>query len=258
MTRDNRLSKQLSSSRSDRDRLGMPARIEGRLSNALPAPPASAVAAPAPSQEFSDTAKLEDEREQKKDESRGAMKAGNEAVKSGGEALEVQPAVSTEASEGMLGKAKEAPGPTPKAGVAGAGGAVGGIAKFASAKAARSRSETSTALYSPRWTLSADGTLQRSVNAGKTWETIPVASNAKFRALAALGPEIWVGGARGTLYHSSDAGEHWLQGNPAAAGKPLTADIIGVEFTDTQHGKLTTQEDQTWITTDGGQTWEVK
>ena len=108
----------------------------------------------------------------------------------------------------------------------------------------------------PRWTLSSDGTLQRSLDSGKTWATIPVAGNSVFRALAAVGADIWVGGSRGSLYRSIDAGEHWLQVKPASSGKVLTADIIGVEFTDANHGKLTTVDEQIWTTADAGRTWQ--
>jgi Photosynthesis system II assembly factor YCF48 len=108
----------------------------------------------------------------------------------------------------------------------------------------------------PRWTLSSDGTLQRSRDSGRTWQTIPVSRNTIFRALAANGLDIWVGGSAGALFHSSDAGQHWTQMRPVAGGEPLADDIIGVEFTDLLHGKLTTSRAETWITTDAGQTWQ--
>jgi Photosynthesis system II assembly factor YCF48 len=108
----------------------------------------------------------------------------------------------------------------------------------------------------PRWTLSTDGTLQRSRDSGRTWQTIPVANNAGFRALAANGLNIWVGGAAGALFHSSDAGQHWTHVRPAANGETLAGDIIGVEFTDTLHGKLTTSTQEIWLTADAGQTWQ--
>jgi hypothetical protein len=108
----------------------------------------------------------------------------------------------------------------------------------------------------PRWTLSADGTLQRSLDSGRTWTTIPVSDRTIFRALAASGLDIWVGGSGGALYHSSDAGEHWMRVQPAANGESLTADIIGVEFTDVLHGKLTTSSQDVWTTADSGQTWQ--
>ncbi len=108
----------------------------------------------------------------------------------------------------------------------------------------------------PRWTLSSDGSLQRSRDSGRTWQAIPVSSNTIFRALAANGLNIWVGGAAGALFHSSDAGQHWTQVRPVVNGEALEGDIIGVEFTDTLHGKLTTSTEEIWITADAGQTWQ--
>jgi hypothetical protein len=110
----------------------------------------------------------------------------------------------------------------------------------------------------PRWTLSSDGSLQRSLDSGNTWETIPVPTQAILRALAANGLDIWVGGSGGALYHSSDAGQHWTQVRPTANGEVLTADIIGVEFTDPQHGRLTTSAKESWFTDDAGQSWQKK
>jgi hypothetical protein len=108
----------------------------------------------------------------------------------------------------------------------------------------------------PRWTLSADGVPQRSFDSGKSWQTIQVAGNIAFRALAANDSDVWVGGASGVLYHSSDAGQHWVQVRPVADGQPLTADVVSLEFGDTQHGKLTTGNREVWTTRDGGQTWQ--
>jgi len=107
----------------------------------------------------------------------------------------------------------------------------------------------------PRWTLSSDGTLQRSLDSGASWQTIVVSTETAFRALAANGLDIWVGGSAGALFHSSDAGVHWTQVRPVANNEALEGDIIGVEFTDTLHGKLTSSTGQIWITADAGQTW---
>ena len=108
----------------------------------------------------------------------------------------------------------------------------------------------------PRWTLAADGTLQRSFDSGKTWEGVAVAQGATFRAISAVGPEVWAGGRAGLLYHSTDAGQHWTRITPATADATLAADIARIEFTDPQHGKLVTADGQTWTTSDGGQTWQ--
>ncbi len=109
---------------------------------------------------------------------------------------------------------------------------------------------------SPRWTLSADGVLQRSFDSGQTWQTIQVASNVVFRALAANDSDIWVGGAAGALYHSSDGGQRWTQVHPVAEGEVLSAAVVTVEFSDARHGKLTTGNRETWTTNDGGGTWQ--
>jgi hypothetical protein len=126
--------------------------------------------------------------------------------------------------------------------------------------ATESSSEHGNALISanlvPRWTLSADGTLQRSLDSGRTWQTISVTNRTVFRALAANGLEIWVGGSGGALFHSSDAGQRWTQIRPMGDGQILTDDIIGVEFTDDLHGKLTTAGQEVWITADRGQSWQ--
>jgi photosystem II stability/assembly factor-like uncharacterized protein len=121
------------------------------------------------------------------------------------------------------------------------------------------RSETASESILPRWTLSSDGTLLlRSLDNRKTWQSISVAGGVVFRALSALGPEVWIGGSAGALYHSSDSGQHWQKVEPAAGGRILVADIIALEFTDPQHGKLTTANHEIWITADAGQSWQLK
>jgi len=108
----------------------------------------------------------------------------------------------------------------------------------------------------PRWALTADGTLQRSFDMGRSWEPITVSLEASLRALAANGLDIWVGGSAGALYHSEDAGEHWVKVQPISDGRSLAADIIGVEFTDFEHGRLNTASGEVWSTEDAGLTWQ--
>ena len=112
-------------------------------------------------------------------------------------------------------------------------------------------------LTSPaRWSLSPEGAVRRSLDAGKTWQPVPIANHVIFRAVSALGAEVWAGGSGGALYHSSDRGQTWIQVKPGAGGTPLTADITSLQFIDLQHGKLTTIDHQTWTTSDGGQNWQ--
>jgi hypothetical protein len=142
--------------------------------------------------------------------------------------------------------------------------AVGGVAAPVANEDAAER-EKSAKLHSgyfrfaaelSRWTISADGQLQHSIDSGKTWQPVTVAEKATFRALSANGPDVWVGGSAGLLYHSADAGGHWTQVKPATNGVNLAADISAIEFTDPQHGKVTTTTGEAWRTVDAGQTWQ--
>jgi hypothetical protein len=131
-----------------------------------------------------------------------------------------------------------------KDGYLGAGASAGTLAAFRGAN--------------PRWQLSADGKLIKSSDAGKSWQTVPVGDKVVFRALCVTGSEVWVGGAQGNLFYSSDAGQQWEQVIPTSAGRNLTADIAAIEFKDPQHGKITTTDHQSWITSDGGHAWQIE
>ena len=144
----------------------------------------------------------------------------------------------------------------------------------------------------PRWTISSSGVLQRSFDRGNTWENVnPALSEvqidayapaqrtsgdsdadskqanhpkpavagdpgAVFRAVAAFGLEVWAGGSGGVLYHTSDGGNHWIRVTPTTADAGLTGDIIGIQFADPQHGKISTSNAELWTTSDTGQTWQ--
>lgn len=161
--------------------------------------------------------------------------------------------------EVVPGRAKDVPleSRAAQAPVAPGGGMIA-KSKISMSAVAMSKAAYPSAILSPRWTLTSDGMLQRSLDSGATWETISVPDQPSLRALAANGLDIWVGGGSGALYHSSDAGQNWMQVRPVANGELLRADIIGVEFIDLQHGTLTTSAKETWITADAGQTWQKK
>ncbi len=145
----------------------------------------------------------------------------------------------------------------------------------------------------PRWSISSAGSLERSYDQGTTWQEVhvhdapasggrivagnepgfnPVAKSkdssadtesdankktipAGFRAVAASGNEVWAGASGGLLYHSIDGGANWTRVIPAALGSSLTGDVIAIEFTDSQHGKVSTSTSQVWVTLDDGQSW---
>jgi hypothetical protein len=132
-------------------------------------------------------------------------------------------------------------------------------------------------LTTPRWSISAEGGLQRSFDGGKTWVEVnpKVGSSAGkahsfamkkkaavqgsppavFRAVSAAGAEVWAGGSAAMLYHSTDSGLHWARIVPAESGAALTGDITSVEFSDSQHGRIATSAGEVWITADDGKTW---
>jgi hypothetical protein len=159
--------------------------------------------------------------------------------------------VPVESAQAVPGRAKDvAAEPTSNA-----GGGIGGGFPPNAAVASQAHAAIRLPAAAPRWTLTSDGTLQRSMDFGRTWQTVQVAGQASFRALAASGKDIWVGGSKGALDHSTDAGQNWTQVHPVAAGQMLTDDIIGVEFSDALQGKVTTSSQEVWTTEDGGQSW---
>lgn len=175
-------------------------------------------------------------------------------------AADAAPAAPTASVDELVpGRAKDVPMESREATAsAGAGARMQAQAKMSMSAVAMNKAAFASAKLVPRWTLTADGTLERSLDSGTTWEAISVPGPGTLRALAANGLDIWVGGSNGALYHSSDAGQHWTRVQPIVNGELLSADIIGVEFTDLQHGTFTTSAKESWATSDAGQTWQKK
>jgi len=109
-----------------------------------------------------------------------------------------------------------------------------------------------------RWTVSAEGAIERSFDSGKTWVLVPVAEGVVFRAVATFGTNVWAGGSAGALYRSQDSGSLWVRLEPAVAGQKLEGDITRIDFRDALHGVVNTASGETWNTSDGGATWSRK
>jgi len=97
---------------------------------------------------------------------------------------------------------------------------------------------------------------QNAMQAKETYTHWLATPNPVFRALASTSSEVWAGGSNAVLYHSLDAGAHWTRVLPSSAGGELTGDITAVDFSDLQHGRITTSAPEIWTTTDDGQTWQ--
>jgi hypothetical protein len=150
-----------------------------------------------------------------------------------------------------------------------------------------------TVLATSRWSITAVGGLERSLDQGKTWQNVSVGVNTAlaaagaaiggpmmktaakqnstsaaqpafkaattpvfFRAVTAAGSEVWAGGSSAALFHSVDGGDHWTRILPASSGVVLTGDVVSIEFPDPQHGTVTTSTPEIWITVDDGQSWQ--
>jgi Photosynthesis system II assembly factor YCF48 len=149
----------------------------------------------------------------------------------------------------------------------------------------------SAVMGAAQWTISSTGGLQRSLDRGATWQDVNVdqsnapggassafakaqpsgekqqaalknqkqaSSEPVFHAVAANGPDVWAGGTNGMLFHSLDAGAHWTRIVPLSSGITLSGDIVTVDFTDPQHGRVSTSTSEIWITGDAGQSWQKR
>jgi hypothetical protein len=107
-----------------------------------------------------------------------------------------------------------------------------------------------------QWSL-ASGKLQRSQDAGSTWQVALQLQHALL-AVGNRGSDVWVGGEAGTLFHSSDNGATWTMLQPSTKAAALTTDIVAIEIRGPAEIVLSTGNHESWVTVDNGKTWEKK
>jgi Putative zinc-finger len=209
-------------------------------------------------------------------------------------AANANPPQSSETAEISMGASNVAEIPTPQAAAPSeinAQSSENADLRVGKAKAAFApRPEAIVASSHPiaRWSISSAGGLQRSLDQGGTWQDVDVTANAAssafefsssvpatdkdantkllkskaqtaapvFRAVVATGIDVWAGGSAGALYHSVDGGNRWKLVTPSVAGSVLIGDIVALDFSDAQHGRISTSTGEVWITRDDGQTWQ--
>jgi photosystem II stability/assembly factor-like uncharacterized protein len=116
--------------------------------------------------------------------------------------------------------------------------------------------DLATARQAGTWQITAEGKLQRSLDGGKSWESVAVDPNGHLRVVTATGFQVWAGGNGGVLLHSKDAGDHFMHVTVRQKRSTLKGDIVTLTFPDAQHGRLETADHDVWTTNDGGKSWQ--
>ena len=144
---------------------------------------------------------------------------------------------------------------------AGANAFAQGLATRAPLAAARAVSRVSEPAVlwsinaSPATAGSARGVVERSMDAGKTWEVAPLSDDVSFRAVASSGSHVWAGGTDGALFHSPDGGAHWERIAVSNEGAKLTGTIVNIDARDANLIKIATGSGERWFSSDGGRQW---
>ena len=104
---------------------------------------------------------------------------------------------------------------------------------------------------SVRWRIGGGGSVERTTNAGASWEAVPIGIGVDLTAGASPSRLVcWLVGRAGTVLLSTD-GRTWRR-----VPFPDMTDLVAVQATDAQTATVTTADGRTFRTTDGGLTWK--
>jgi hypothetical protein len=104
------------------------------------------------------------------------------------------------------------------------------------------------------WRLGSSGRIERSRDAGKTWETQKSLAQESFLSGSAPSESIcWVGGSNGVLLRTTDGGENWER-----IPSPTKGDIIAVKASDQSNVTVIGADGRTFETRDAGARWRAR
>lgn len=107
-------------------------------------------------------------------------------------------------------------------------------------------------LFAPSlWRVTPRGALEASPD-GKMWFEWPYAPVSNTAAVAAVNSRVWIASGA-TIYYSSDAGAHWQR----LAQLPPQTVVRSLVFDDAAHGSLLTADGHSWLSRDGGRSWQA-
>jgi photosynthesis system II assembly factor YCF48-like protein len=116
--------------------------------------------------------------------------------------------------------------------------------KAASGPSIASRAQTD------RWRISGS-LLQRSTDAGATWNVVATVMDAELTTLSSPSPDVcWVVGRFGLVLRTTDGQ------NFSRVAFPETTDLSAVQATDAQSATVTASNGRVFTTTDGGGSWK--
>jgi hypothetical protein len=119
--------------------------------------------------------------------------------------------------------------------------------------AQRPRRNAISRMAAELWRITPDGHLERLMQ--NQWHRTLNQVQKAFHVVATVENHVWAGGKGPELFHSSDGGDNWNTIQVKAADGTLNGTMRSIHADDAMHVAIITDNGETWITADGGQTW---